>query len=134
MKRHVLAKMTPFHTLLKKESPKRCCFERHCSISSSHCLLFPRGPKKTLKKHPTCLNTDRWPTTNAKKQRGQTPRRRWGNCTKATTTALPCPLTRQRQAISPPFSTYNYRGREEAKKEGKRMGKKQKRRTRKEEE
>ena len=122
MKRRVLAKTTPFHTLLKK-NPKQSRFERHYSLYSSpgraenrgirklcspvsHRLLFPRGPKKTPKKHLTCLNTDRWPTTNAKKQRGQTLRWRWGSCTEAAPTALPYPLTGQRQAISPPFSSY----------------------------
>ena len=36
MKRRVLSKTTPFHTqFIKKKSPKRCRFERHCGSSSS---------------------------------------------------------------------------------------------------
>jgi hypothetical protein len=46
--------------------------------------------------------------------RGCTPWAVRGGCTKA---ALPCPLTGQRQAITPPFSAYKYKGREEARKE-----------------
>jgi len=45
MKRHVLSKTAPFHTLLKK-IPKRCRFERHYNLSSSPGRAENRGKRK----------------------------------------------------------------------------------------
>jgi len=125
MKRRVLFKTTPFHTLLKK-SPKQCRFKRHCSLSSSPEHAENRGRRRfyspvftDISPLPLSPKTQKdadpstplaWILTGGlpwmKKQRGQ--------AIVGARPPCPVPWPDRGRAFSPPFSAYKYRGREEA--------------------
>jgi len=122
MKQRVLAKTVSFHTLLKKQSSKRCCFERQCRLSSSPGRAENRGRRKfcspvftdfssskKLKKTPTKdTHLLSWPVASHVLEKW---RRRASSGSRGAVAQWP-----PRPYVSPVFS-YKYRGDEESRSE-----------------